>query len=538
MTCCVQGVPTPQTIARFPCWIWLVTVCVPVVLLTGCGQAPLTYRDAQATALAGGCWPPTLPTPPLVTVTPDPALPPPDAAPAPSLPTTTPFPPCPPVAGATAVPWPTPVPAPPPYPTLAPAPWQVAQDQGTTLHLPHAILSLDLAVHPTEDWAAVAAVVWSGNDDPERVMLTVLHPTTRRWSLARQVDLGPARIGRYSRTVAVAITGDQQVHALWGMSDPDPTTGAPVSLWASSSPDFGTTWAAPVRIAEGCRRVNAVVAGLDGTLVAQLVCDDGAESTLAMVTRTASGTWLPVEYLAAPVRFYSEGSLVLVPDTVAPMIVGLAMTDVGGQARGYLLRRTLHGTEPWQIEGIVLTNPWSAPMSPRMWNVNSLMAVRPGGVLLTFTWTDADAGYAYALTSHDGGDTWGAPEALAAPFEATGAIIAALPAYEPMTDRLVVVWDCCAGGILRRAPTTHYASWQPAGQGPWVPLGDPAPIPLILGSRAVGLTVGAQAWQSTRVWVAWIEGMSQVEVRAVPVTRLLPGLPTGTGLSTSRAQIW
>jgi hypothetical protein len=118
------------------------------------------------------------------------------------------------------------------------------------------VLALDLAVHPTEGWPAVGAVVWSGTSDPERVMVSVYNPVARRWSIARQVDLGPSQIGRYSRTVAMAVSSDREVHAVWGLSDPDFADGdPPMGVWASSSADFGERWSEPIRVTEGCRRV-------------------------------------------------------------------------------------------------------------------------------------------------------------------------------------------------------------------------------------------------------------------------------------------
>ncbi len=100
-------------------------------------------------------------------------------------------------------------------------------------------------------------MVWSGNRDSERAFVSVYHPQCRVWSPAHQVDSGPAQLGRYSRTVAVAISGDRTVHALWGMSDPDFRDNDPPSgIWAGSSTDFGTSWSLPQRTASDCRRVN------------------------------------------------------------------------------------------------------------------------------------------------------------------------------------------------------------------------------------------------------------------------------------------
>lgn len=169
------------------------------------------------------------------------------------------------------------------------------------------MLTIDLATHLTESWAAVGAVVWSGNRDPERAFVSVYHPQSRVWSPAHQVDIGPAQLGRYSRTVAVAISGDRTVHAVRGMSDPDFRDNDPPSgIWAGSSTDFGTTWSPPQRIASDCRRVNDLAVTLDGTLVAQLICNDGPDRSVpAMVVRWPDGAWRswgPVERIATPQR--------------------------------------------------------------------------------------------------------------------------------------------------------------------------------------------------------------------------------------------
>ncbi len=294
--------------------------------------------------------------------------------------------PCPPPPGRTAVRWPTPVPPPPAFPTQAGRPWQTGSGQATTLLLPDAVLALDMAVHPTAGWPAVAAVVWSGTGDPERVMVSVYNPRAARWSIARQVDLGPARIGRYTRTVRVAISGAGRVTAVWGMSDPDfADNDPPLAVWASDSDDVGETWSAPTRVAVGCRRVNDAV------------------------------------------------------------------------SVGYLLRRLLRGDAPATITRIPLAAPADWAMGSRMWDLRGLAFTRPAGPGVSFTWTDADgSGGAYALTSLDGGTSWGALERIAAPFTA-GGIFSVAPAYDPVADRLVAVWTCCAGGVLQAPPATHSA---------------------------------------------------------------------------------
>ncbi len=259
--------------------LWLRTLCLPILLgvvlaLAGCARLP-TYVAAQATAQAGGCWPDYLPTPPLVTVTPAGS-----ALPGTPQPIRRRWCPARRRPGRTAVRWPTPVPPPPAFPTQAGRPWQTGSGQATTLLLPDAVLALDMAVHPTAGWPAVAAVVWSGTDDPERVMVSVDNPRAARWSIARQVDLGPARIGRYTRTVRVAIERRRAGDGGLGHERPGlRRQRSALAVWASDSDDVGETWSAPTRVAVGCRRVNDAVSV--GYLLRRLLRGD----TPAPITR-------------------------------------------------------------------------------------------------------------------------------------------------------------------------------------------------------------------------------------------------------------
>lgn len=497
----------------------MITLLFPGVLFlfAGCARLP-TYVEAQATARAGGCWPDYLPTPPLVTMTPAGTV-----VPGTPQPTATPLTICPPRPGRTAVAWPTPVPPPPAFPTQAGHPWQTGGGQETTLLLPSAVLALDLAVHPTAGWPAVAATVWAGTDDPDRVMVSVYNPESARWSIARQVDLGPAQIGHYSRTVRLAVSGSGRVTVIWGMSDPDFTDNDPPSgIWASDSADDGETWSAPTRIAAGCRRVNDVVADGDGRLAVLLVCDEARGNYLAMMLRSADGAWQPLERLPVATNYFSESSLVLVGTGSAATVVGLTFVMEGGVATGYLLRRPLSGDTPAAITRVSVSAPADWQLGARMWNLRGLAFTRPSGSGVIFTFTDAEGnGGAYALTSLDGGLSWGGLERIAAPFT-PGFIFSAAPAYDPAADRLVAVWSCCAGEVLRAAPATHYGSWSAPGSGRWQTLGGTAPLPLVLGSRVAGETTSAQAANSRHTWVAWVEGLKQVVVRSLDLNQLIP----------------
>jgi hypothetical protein len=507
-------------------------------LLASC-KAPPTYADVQATAQITGCWPDYYPTPRAVTVTPagtfalgaSPTVLP-GTPTRTALPTSTPYPRCPPQPGETAVAWPTPVPPPPPFPTMEPRPWQTGADLKTTLHLPNTVLTVDIATHPTENWPAVASVVWSGTDDPDRVLVSVFDPRSGTWSSARQVDIGPSAIGRYTRTVAIAITGDRIVHAVWGMSDPDFSDNDPPSgIWTSSSADFGETWSTPERIATGCRRVNDVAASSDGTLVVQLVCDDGPRASVAaIVVRQPNGAWSTAERLPVPAWYYSEGAVVITGEGREAKAVGVLFAG-SGVPTTYFMSRRIADSGDWRVRQKQLATPSAIPLGIRMWHVRGLAYERSNAEsgpsqVLTFTWTDAEFGSAYAITSLDGGASWGSVERIASPIAAGGQIAFVTPAYDPAADRLAAIWTCCGDDSWEAQGSTHYASWSTPGNSIWQAIyapGQPgAPIPLVLGARSAAETVSAQAHGSRTTWLAWIERQQQVEVRSLDLNQLIP----------------
>jgi hypothetical protein len=252
-----------------------------------------------------------------------------------------------------------------------------------------------------------------------------------------------------------------------------------------------------------------------------LVCDDGDTNHLAVVERAADGAWQDVQALPAPVRFYSDGSLVLVDGDALPRVVGLAIVEGAGGPVGYVLHRDGAATAPWQVARIPLAVP-DAAADARMWQLHGRSFIRATGPGVIVTWTDADAGAAYALTSLDGGRSWGAVERIALPHAAGGQIGAAIPAYDPVADRLIAVWSCCAGGVLNPALATHYGSWTVPGSGVWQPEPLAAPIPLVLGAHTASLTVGAQTRNSRAVWLAWVEGLNRIEVRSLDLDQIVP----------------
>jgi len=401
--------------------------------------------------------------------------------------------------------------------------------QKTTLQLPEVVLTTDIAVHPTEGWPAVAAAVWSGNDNPERAFVSVLNPTTRTWTPAHQVDIGPAALGRYTRTIEVAITGDGVVHAVWGMSAPDfRDNDPPAGVWAAASHDYGASWSQPQRIGDDCRQVNDLAATLSGWLVAGLVCNDGPTRVQpAIATRSPNGVWT-LERLPGAIWYFSDGAVAIATDGQAERATVAMLTGPNGAMvtppRVLLFSKTLGTDAPWQIAVRDIDLP-VVEEGPRTWHARALLYRPPGASVdsITLMFSDASRWNVYALTSQDAGRSWLAPELVVAPQAGGEQIAFAAPAYDPASNRLVAIWTCCVeGGWSDAAPSTHYLRWSRPGSGQWADPTAGQRVPLILGARTSGETVTAQARNGRSAWVAWIEGGKAVEVRSFDLATVLP----------------
>ena len=161
----------------------------------------------------------------------------------------------------------------------------------------------------------------------------------------------------------------------------------------------------------------------------------------------------------------------------------------------------------------------------RAWHARALVYRLTGAPAdsITLMFSDASRWNAYALTSQDGGQSWLSPELVVAPQASSEQIAFAAPAYDPTGNRLAAIWTCCVeGGWNDSVPSSHYLRWSTLGSGVWA---DPTPgqrVPLILGARASGETVTAQARNARTTWVAWIEGGKAVEVRSFDLATVLP----------------
>ncbi|MDQ5853494.1 MAG: glycoside hydrolase, partial [Chloroflexota bacterium] len=383
------------------------------VLLAGCTRpVHLTYIDLRATAAVAGCWPGNYPTPNPVTATPHPRPPSPVETP-PPLPTTTAFPRCTPVPGAPALaPYPTAVSTPVLYPTQRPIIINGGNERVTALELPF-LHHVEVAVHPSAGWAAVASV-WpddqhgSDGGPSRRIFVRVFDPRAKAWGLTQQVNPPPAEDGNgMYGGVALAISGDGTVHVVWGGAF---TPGKPV--WYAASTDYGATWSAPVPIGRNCYSVAKMAATLDGQLVVLALCTPPSGSWSVrpgFIVRRSDGTWLPQEEIDVDGRW---GSLVVLGDGADARAVALLASESSGD--GYVIQKRLLDPSPWRVQSVNLVPSGMAGASTSYYLFRGLAFRRPnGGDSILFTWSIYGANGVHALTSLDGGASWGGVESVA-----------------------------------------------------------------------------------------------------------------------------
>jgi hypothetical protein len=498
----------------FQPYVFVQHACLAALIgasLAGCTRPP-TYAEVQATAEAQGCWPARYPTPVAPRTT---------AVVATSgqtttsmLPTATPLPLCPPEMGEATTPLPTPIPPPKPYPTMRPEQPQNSAALQTAFELPGRVYQLDLAAHPTENWPVVAAMHrQSLLDEPIQIFVRVFDLQAKRWGVAQQVDVGEASAGSDKNgSVAVAISGDDTVHAVWGASDADG------GIWTSTSSDYGTNWSKPQRIAQGCTVVNDVQATVDGQLVVLAMCGRLPTHPTLIVRRT-DGTWLPPKQLSIPGWF---GALVVVGDGPEARAVALVTGQGAGMPNdiAYFISGSLHRGD-WQVQSRPLSVPGDYFFHQQGLVFAQANSDEPGAL---FTFKGQYTPSLYALLSRDGGRTFGPVETIVGGEAAdNGAaqdrdVAFVAPAAGP--DHLLALWTCC-GDAQKNAPATHYASSRALDDGAWQPNDPQKAVPLILGSRSAGATVSAQAVGAGDVWVAWVEKGKQVRVRSIPAVQLV-----------------
>jgi hypothetical protein len=498
-----------------PCKLVLWVCLSTLLVLTGCAY-PLSYAEVVATATVTGCWPARYPTPvaPRQTAVLTDTL---GTTTTVVLPTVTPLPLCPPKPGEAATPLPTPIPPPEPYPTMVAALPQNTGGLETAFALPGRIYQLDLATHPTENWPAVAVMHrQSLLDEPIQLYVRVFDPFSKRWGIAQQVDVGDSSAGQDPNgSIAVAISGDRTVHAVWGASDADG------GLWTSASSDFGASWTKPERIATDCTLVADLQATVDGQLVALAMCGR-LPTHPTLIVRRADGQWLPPQQLRIAARF---GSLVVVGDGPTARVVAFVTGHGDGMPTdvGYLVSGNL-GDGRWQVREVPLDLPGNYHFRQQGL---AFARPQPNGSTQTgivFTWKGQYSASLYALKSLDAGQTWGPVTPIVGGDRAAGraeedlAFVA--PAYAAQADQLLAVWTCC-GDAEEIEEATHYASSTTPGSATWQPATLQAAVPLVLGARSAGDTVSAQAPGAGDVWIAWVERHKEVLVRSVPAAQLV-----------------
>jgi len=485
-----------------------------ILVLASCGTPPpLTFEQAQATALVAGCWPGNGHTPLPITVTPlggfvatpDAALPTPT-----SLPTSTTYPRCTPEPDApTLMPYPTPGPTRAPFPTRAAFQSTESESAATVLQFSETVLHVDVAVHPTENWPVVTTVTapFTVKDDP-RAVIRVFDPRTRRWRDAISLGSGTSGLARTRfRTAQVGITGDGTIHAVWGV-----VTTPRLGLMASSSTDRGATWSTPAPIAANTYGVLDLATTADGQ-VAVLALSEAAQQPL-LIQRSSAGIWQPPEMIPVPAWYGSQGALAIVGDGDAARIV--AVTTGGGLGSSdntlFLLSRPLSGGA-WQIERRSVP---SLTQENASLLINLRAAVlRNGRVLITFAMSGRATGFAIHTT--DGGRTWGAIETVFAHAGTMPPFMVA--AGDQRSDRALVIRTCCGDATFVSAESTHSLAWGTPGQRDW----QPAAFPFVSGAVAAADTAIAQAPGAQVAWLAWVENVHQVQLRALNVPQLAGG---------------
>lgn len=515
---------------------WLLIVLVCLALLTSCASAP-TYADLKATAASSGCWPGNAPTPPAVTVTP--ARPGPTSTVLPGtptatqFPTTTPYPRCTPVPGApTLVPWPTALPTPVPHPTLEPEPILGGSDMRTLMQLPGIVHHLDIAVHPSQGWPAVITTQhgWQGWDDADhrRIYVQVYNPRAKMWGQAQQVNLPPEDGNANYGGAAIAITGDGVVHVAWGGAF---TPGKPV--YYTNSSDYGRTWSTPTQIGHDCYHVQDMAATSDGQIVVLALCtpvEGDFKVWPGLIQRKADETWLPpAEFPHVDGRW---GSLVLTGEGAEARAVAM-FTHHGYQDANIIQKQLI--ADQWQIQRTSVAPPAGTVNPDGTYYLNRGIAFRrPNGEFgVIFTWSVYGGNAIFAITSLDGGRTWGPVETVVAHAAGTEGNSPppldsrwSTPAYDVLSDRLIVVWVGRDVTTPYPQAATHYASWSVPGSRTWSPAqlpGNYQPlIPLVSGAERASTTASAQTGNASYFWLTWIDAMQIIKVRSVDMNLIIP----------------
>jgi hypothetical protein len=290
---------------------------------------------------------------------------------------------------------------------------------------------------------------------------------------------------------------------------------------------------------------------LDGQIVVLALCTPPSESFLVrpgLIVRQADGTWLPQETLSVDGRW---GHLVLLGDGPDARAVALLASAQGRS--GIILQKRLADPGPWQVQPIELVpSEGLYPATATFYLFRGLPFRRPDGSDgIVFTWAIYGGNAVHALTSLDGGRSWGPVETVAAyptdPAEVVEAVEErppdhrwAAPAYDVRTDRLVVILVRRDLAVPWPGNGTHYAFWSVPGSSTWHPRQVPAAyeqaIPLISGAISASWTDTAQMANASYVWLAWVDRARQLQVRSLDFSLIVPTEQQPTAPSTTGAR--
>jgi hypothetical protein len=231
--------------------------------------------------------------------------------------------------------------------------------------------------------------------------------------------------------------------------------------------------------------------------------------------RSADGVWQPPEAIPIPAWYGSDGVLVLLGEGNAMQVV-LVTTGGGGNSADntLFLSRRAWDVGNWQIErrSIPSLDEYSADI------LTHLDAIRIGerGMLVSFAMLGRSR--IYGLTTLNAGESWGDPQVIAQ-------IAGTFPPYlalaaDPASERAIVFWTCCNDATFIGAEATHYTTWGNPVRGDWHPTPGNLGVPFVTGAIAAADTASAQASNSHQLWLAWVEQVHQVQVRAVDVAKV------------------
>jgi|APCry1669189070_1035195.scaffolds.fasta_scaffold11664_1 BNR repeat-like domain len=445
-------------------------------LAAGCGSVPLTTGQAQATAVAGGCWPygviqPIPVTPPI------PATP---RIPPPVMPPTT-------MPDARVTPWtvsPTCTPAPltptvTPVPTRTPRPWVAPTPQ------PPAAISSAQELQDANGMVRERGIAWAYNPRSAGPVVAWIAYGSRAdersdgqvWVASR----GPSGGWRDPQSVTTAVVEknwgglglaaapDGSLRLLYATGDPKP--GMISTIYEVRSADDGVTWSLPQALTRG--GVQALRADSRGDWHALIIGPTPFEDQLFSGVAFATGAWQWTPVPGARREYRAD----------------LAVLELGGHVTREIL--TVHQDSPdlptphAHLFGSEDGGAWirATQVPPSAAAIRDpvirpqILAVPRGNGLVVAAWSNYGRGTVVATISTDGGRTFGPTEVIAQQ-QPDGGIVPPVSygtepslAYDPEADVLLASWVEVATreGQPSPFPTRSFVAWRPLDH----PLGQP-----------------------------------------------------------------